>query len=129
MAVFIAGTDALDPVPDADLVETVQAYIALQASGLALVTVLPVVEKAVDVTLSVTPNTSVVKAAVEQEIAAWLYRAGKSDDDESTTLYLHDLSAAIAAARGVITFTLGSPTGHIVVGPSEYPVLGTVTWE
>lgn len=129
VGVFIAGKDATDPVPDADLVATVQAYIDEQASGLALVTVQPVTEKAVDVALSVTPDTAVVRAAVEQEMAAWMYRAGKTDDDEATYLYRHDLSAAIAAARGVITFTLTLPVTHIVVGPSEYPVLGTVTWE
>lgn len=128
VAVFITTKDATNPVPNDTLVQTVQDHINTIASGLALVTVSAVTAKSIPLSLSVTPNTSVVRSAVEQEFKAWLYRAGKSDVSLNTTLYLHDLSAAVTAARGLVTFTLSAPSADINIVPAEYPVPGTITW-
>ena len=128
VAVFITTKDPTAPVPNATLVQAVQANLNIIASGLAIVTVQAVTAKTVNLSLSITPDTSVVRSAVEQEFKAWLYRAGKNDDELNTTLYLHDLSAAISAARGLTTFSMADPAADINIAPAEYPVPGIITW-
>lgn len=120
---FVRDGDA-DPFPSAGEVEDVQAYIDERRPVTADVTVSAPVAEEWDFTLSVTPNTVAVKAAVEAEIEDLFRREGAP----GVTLPLSKVRTAIGIADGIEDYTLTTPSADLTHAAGELPVVGTVTY-
>jgi len=81
-------------------------------------------EKEIDFSIAISPNTTTVQEAVEDELEALLI----ADGGPGQTLRLSRISEAISAAASETHHTLTSPTADVACGYSEVPKLGTITW-
>lgn len=111
-------------IPDSGEVAAVQAYLDERRPVTAAVTVLAPVEAPLDVSISVEPDTSAVRAAVETELADLLERTA----EPGGTVLVSQLQTAIGTAAGVTDFVLLSPTVNVLHDAGELPTLGTITW-
>lgn len=111
-------------IPDAGEVTAVQTYLDERRPVTAAVSVFAPVEAPLALTISVTPDTVAVRAAVEAELADLLERTA----EPGGTVLLSQLQTAIGTAEGVTDYELLSPAVNVTHGPGELPVLGVVTW-
>ena len=74
--------------------------------------------------INVYPNTSVVQAAVEENILDLLRREGGPEQ----TIYLSRIREAISLASGEEYHTLVLPAADVTAGTTQVHVLGTITW-
>ncbi len=77
-----------------------------------------------DLTLSVTPATDEVKAAIEASVRDLLLREATLGG----TLLLTHLREAISTADGEFDHVLTSPAADVVCAPGEILVMGSITW-
>lgn len=119
------ATDDTDPIiPTPTKVSEVQAYIDTVRPITAQVTVFAPEELPIDISLSVTPDTTAVRQAVESEIADLFRRSG----EPGVTIYPSSINEAISLAQGEDHHTLVAPAAPITPAENQIPVLGTVTW-
>ena len=114
-----------DPIPDGTAVAAVQAYIDERRPITADVTVVAPIAAELDLTITLTPDTQEVRAAVEAELEAMLAR----DAEPGGIILLSRIQTAIGIAAGVQNFVLHSPTQDIQYSTGHIPVLGTITWQ
>jgi uncharacterized phage protein gp47/JayE len=81
-------------------------------------------EKEIDFSIAISPNTTAVQEAVEDELEALLI----ADGGPGQTLRLSRISEAISAAASETHHTLTSPTADVACSYSQVPKLGTITW-
>ena len=114
------------PAPNAGEVAAVKAYIDQPnvRPVPAEVFVLAPTLAPVDVTLSVTPDTPEVRAAVAQNLADLFRREGAP----GAGVFLSHIREAISLAAGEVDHVLAAPAADIAAGPGEVPVLGGVTF-
>ncbi len=113
-----------DIIPDAGEVEDVQDYIDARRPVTAAVTVFAPVADPVALTITVVPNTTAVKAAVENELADMFYR----DGEPGGTILLSRIHEAISLAAGESDHTLTVPAANYDAAAGDLPMLGTITW-
>ncbi len=83
----------------------------------------------VDFTISVTPDTVAVRAAVEAELADLLFRDAEPGDGAGRgRIRLSRIFTAIGISEGVEDFTLTIPAADVVPAIGELAIMGTVTW-
>ena len=111
-------------IPDGAKVTEVQDYIDARRPVTANPTVFAPTAQALDITLSVTPDTAAVRAAVEAELEDFLRRAGKPGG----TVLLSQLREAVSLAEGETDHNITDPDGDVTHGTGVIPVLGTITW-
>lgn len=121
---FVRDDDAGSIIPSGGEVMAVQTYIDTVRPVTADVTVAAPTAKTWNFTLSVTPNTTAVKAAVEAELTD-LFR---THGEPGVTLPLSRVRTAIGIASGLTDYTLTSPSADLTHSAGELPVLGTITW-
>lgn len=125
---FVRDGDA-SIFPDAAEVAEVQDKLDSERPVTAEVTAASPVQLDVDMTISITPDTSTVRAAVEAELEDMFERVAEPGDGAGRgTIKLSQILVAIGVASGVEDFTLTSPVADVVPGVGELPVLGTITW-
>ncbi|WP_426056872.1 baseplate J/gp47 family protein [Janthinobacterium sp. PSPC2-1] len=123
LVLFVRDNDVSN-FPDSAAIANVQAHIDALRPITADVTVASPVARLVEPTISVTPNTPAVRAAVQANIKdLFLREAGAGD-----TVLLSHITRDISLAAGVSDHTVITPTSNIVCLPSEMAVLGTITW-
>lgn len=120
---FVRDDDA-SPIPDAGEVEEVQDYIDARRPVTAAVTVVAPVAEPLDVEVSITPDNSATRAAVEAELEDFLQR----EAEPGGTLLLSQILVAIGTAEGVEDFTLTSPAADVTHTTNQLATLGTVTF-
>lgn len=120
---FVRDDDA-SPIPDAGEVATVQTYIDERRPVTADVLVVAPVATPLALTLSVTPDTTAVRAAVEAELADLMLR----EAEPGATLLLTHLREAISLAVGETDHALISPAADVTHGAGQMPTLGAITW-
>lgn len=120
---FVRDGDA-SILPDAGEVETVQAYIDARRPVTAEVYVVAPVALPVDITLTVTPDTADVRAAVTAELADMFAREAVP----GSTMRISHINEAISLAAGEEDHVVTVPAGDIVAGAGEIPTLGVITW-
>lgn len=120
---FVRDDDA-DPIPDAAEVAAVQAHIDSVAPVTAGVTVVAPIDDPVALEIQLTPDTSVVRAAVLAELDDLFRR----DAEPGGTIYLSRLREAISIAAGETHHVLVSPVADQVSATGYIPSLGAVTW-
>lgn len=111
--------------PTAAELDLVAAAIAPLRPVTAQVTVLAAVPLPVDVTLVLDPDTVQTRAAVQAALETHFAR----DARIGARLARSRLSEAISAAAGEYSHQLIAPAADVEPGPTELPVLGTLTFQ
>jgi|LGVF01.2.fsa_nt_gb uncharacterized phage protein gp47/JayE len=125
---FVRDLDA-SMIPDAAEIATVQAYIDAVRPVTAAVTVFAPTPVSLDLSITLTPNTSVAQAAVQAEIEDLLVREAEPEDGSgSGTILLSHIREAISIATGETDNTLTSPAANVTHSAGEIAVIGTITW-
>jgi len=81
-------------------------------------------ELAVSMSIAISPNTSAVQVAVEQQLEDLFYREGGPGE----TIYLSEISEAISLATGEEKHTLVSPVADVAAAVNQVHILGTLTF-
>lgn len=116
------GQSPIAPTPEQ--VGEVQSWIDARRPVTADVTVFGPTLVPLDLTLSVSPDTAAVRAAVEAELADLLVREAAP----GATILLSHLREAISVAAGEQNHTLTSPAADVTHLAGEMATLGTLTW-
>lgn len=111
-------------IPDGPEVAAVQSYIDARRPVTAQLTVAAPVALALDMSITLTPNTAAVRAAVQAELADVIRREGQPGG----TLLLSHLREAISVAAGETNHVLTTPAADVTHTTNQIPVLGTITW-
>lgn len=115
--------------PDAGEVTEVQTALDAQRPITADVTAAAPTQLDVDVTLSITPDTSAIRAAVEASLEDLIDRDAEPGDGAGRgTIYLSRLQGAVSIAEGVTDFSITVPAADVVPALGALPVIGTVTF-
>lgn len=135
---FMRDNDAI-PIPDANAVATVQAYIDARRPVTAKVYVVAPVAVALNFTMSVSPNTQVVKDAVTAMLATLILREAIPggfywDFSQSALvaggmLLITHINEAISGASGETDHALSVPSGNVTLSTGQISTLGTITWQ
>lgn len=119
----------VDIFPGAGVVSDVQDALDAERPVTAEVTAEAPTQLDVDFTITVTPDTTAVRAAVEAELEDLLVREAEPGDGAGRgTILLSKMLGAISVAAGVEDFSLTSPAADVVPATGELAVLGTITW-
>lgn len=111
-------------IPDAGTVDDVQDYIDARAPVTADVTVFAPTPVELGFEIQLSPDTTVVRAAVEAEITDLLRR----EAEPGGTLYLSHIMEAISTAAGETNHVLVLPSADVVSGDEKLSIMGTITW-
>lgn len=119
--------DGQTPItPTETQVEAVAEHLDEERPVTAQVTVEAPTLVTVPVTIeSLTPDTSAVRAAVEEELSELFAR----EAEPGGLIYLSHIRAAISAAMGEEDHTLISPTVNVTAKTGELLTLGEITWQ
>jgi uncharacterized phage protein gp47/JayE len=130
VTVRFARDDDDDPIPSAGEVTVVQAALDAERPVTAEVTAAAPTSLALDLTLSITPDTPETRAAVLEEVADLLERDAAPGDGETDLgkIKLSQLRVAIGSATGVTDYNLTVPAADLTPGLGQLVFLGTVTW-
>ncbi len=115
-----------DPFPGTSEVASVQAHIDAKRPVTAMPTVFAPIAYPVDFTLSVTPDTSAVRAAVEAELIDLFARAAVEDGNGSGRVPITHIREAISSATGETDHLLISPSADITPAAGELATLGSL---
>ncbi|BBT38941.1 baseplate J/gp47 family protein [Pseudomonas putida] len=124
VAVFFVRDNDPDPIPSAEACADVQAYIEQQRPVTAELYVLPPVEKPVQYELKVSPDSSAVRRAVENELVELHQR----ESDLGAGLLLTHIGEAISSAAGERDHEVISPAASVEAAPNELLTYGGVLW-
>lgn len=125
VGVMVATDDPTHPAPPQQVVEATRQHIIPLApvAGAGLFT-FSATEKVIPMTIALARDNAETRAAVIAELNSLFLRDGVPDG----TLHLSRISEAISIASGEYAHRLDSPTENIVLGNTELPVLGVITW-
>ena len=123
---FLVDDDPTTPIPDAAKVQEVQDHIddPTRRPVTAVVTVFAPVEVTLDPSITLTPDTTAVRAAVTASLEDML----KADAAPGGTILLSRIREAISTAEGETDHTLNSPVADVTTLAGEIVTLGTITW-
>lgn len=117
-----------DIFPDAGKVAEVQDYIDARRPVTIEATVFAPIEDAVDMAITLSPNTAEVRAAVEAELADLF----KREAEPGGTILLSHIREAVSIAAGetdhTITSIRGTTPANVVSAAGELAVVGTVSF-
>ncbi|AWM90594.1 baseplate J protein [Pseudomonas sp. 31-12] len=125
VGLFIMRDDDPQPLPTPAQLAEVQAYIEPLRPVTAELHVLPPVQKPVTYQLSLTPDTSAVRAAVEAQLRDLHNReAGLGD-----TLLISHIREAISSATGESDHVLASPSTNVQAAVNQLLIFGGCVWQ
>jgi len=125
VGVAVVADDAADgPIPGAELVAAVQAYLDTVRPVTAEVTAFAPTPLAVNITLRVTPDTEAVREAVRAELRDLFAR----ESEPGATLLISHVDEAVSLAPGEQDHAVLSPAADVVPASHEMPVLGSITF-
>ena len=125
VSIYIATDDvSTGPIPTAGKVTEVQNYIDTVRPVTADPTVYAPVENGLDANITLSPDTTEVRAAVEASLADYLRR----NAEPGGTLLLSQIREAISIAAGETDHTLNSPSANVTIGDDELMTVGTTVW-
>lgn len=120
---FVRDND-VSLIPDAAEVLSVQQYIDARRPVTANVNVVAPVAVALNFSISVTPNTLAVKAAVESELIDLIRR----ESEPGGTILLSHIREAISIAAGESNYTMTTPSADVTRSVGQMTTMGTITW-
>ena len=124
VAVFFVRDGDIDIIPNAEAIDTVAAYIEQERPVTAEVYVLPPVEKPVQYQLSITPDSSAVRRAVE----AALVDLHNRESELGGGLLATHIAEAISGAVGERDHVVNAPIGNVTAAGNELLTYGGVLW-
>ncbi len=124
VTVYFVRDNDVSIIPDSGEVAAVQAYINERRPVTAVVTALAPTAVPINFTIAVTPNTTVVKAAVQAELADLILR----EAEPGATILLSHIRAAISQATGETDYALTVPSANVTNSASQIATMGTITW-
>ncbi|MFG0272673.1 baseplate J/gp47 family protein [Pseudomonas sp. zjy_14] len=124
VAVFFVRDGDIDIIPNAEALATVAAYIERERPVTAEVYVLPPVERPVQYRLSVTPDSSAVRRAVE----AALVDLHNRESELGGGLLATHIAEAISGAVGERDHKVLAPVGDVAATTNELLTYGGVLW-
>lgn len=113
-----------DPVPLAGDVLAVQNALDQLRPVTAALTVFAPATMPVNFTITVSPSSPAVEAAIIAELEDFFRR----EAEPGGRLYLSRINEAISQAEGEFNHIVASPAGDILASPGVLPVLGDVTF-
>lgn len=115
----------VNPAPGDELVKAVRDHILPLApvAGGGLF-VFAATEKSIPVTIALAKDTPEIRTAIIAELNALMLRDGAP----SGKIYVSRISEAISLATGEVAHQLRVPAADVVLGKTELPVLGNITW-
>lgn len=125
VGLFVISNDALAPIPNAEKVAEVQAYIESKRPVTATVYTFAPAPFLVNMTIKIAPNTLAVREAIAGELRALFQR----EAEVGGTLIRSHISEAISTSAGEFDHRLIVPAGDLVIPANGFPVLGTLTFE
>lgn len=121
---FVRDDDA-SIIPDSSEVAAVQAYINTKRPVSAVVTVAAPTAAPLNFTFSsMSPNTSAIRAAVQDSLADLIRR----ESQPAGTLLISHIRDAISSVSGVNDYVLTSPSANVVAAANAITTVGTFTW-
>jgi uncharacterized phage protein gp47/JayE len=120
-------------IPTTTHVDDLKARLETLAPANAQIHVKAPVPVTINITASVSPNTSAVQAAATTEIQAMFRRRAEPGSTAKPFTFSRSwISEAIAMATGELRHTVTAPAADVVLtetgGVPQFPVLGTITW-
>ncbi|MCP3916136.1 MAG: baseplate J/gp47 family protein [bacterium] len=117
--------DDEDPIfPDQTERGAVAAYIDERRPVAARVVVFSPTAEVVDFTLSVTPSTAEIQAAVAAALEDLLTRRS----EPGGTILLSEIRTAIGTVPGVADYIVTAPAADVQAPDDALPVMGVITW-
>jgi uncharacterized phage protein gp47/JayE len=124
VGLFIMRDDDPQPIPNAEQLEEVRAYIEPLRPVTAEVHVLAPTQVPVTYRLRITPDTSAVRAAIEAQLRDLHNReAGLGE-----TLLLTHIAEAISSATGETDHKLTAPSADVVAASNQLLTFGGCVW-
>lgn len=125
VGVMVATSNPVNPAPGDELVKAVRDHILPLApvAGGGLF-VFAATEKSIPVTIALAKDTPEIRTAIIAELNALMLRDGAP----SGKIYVSRISEAISLATGEVAHQLRVPAADVVLGKTELPVLGNITW-
>lgn len=114
----------VSPIPDSTAVANVQTYINALRPVTANVTVVAPIAVPLNFTIALTPNNSVVQAAVQASLADLIRR----ESSPGGTLLLSHINEAIAQSTGETDHTMSVPSGNVTNSAGYITTMGVITW-
>lgn len=124
VGLFVVRDGDVDPIPGAEFLALVKAYIEATRPVTADLYVLAPVPKPIAFQINPDPDTTQIRAAIENSLRDLLKREG---DLGVTVLHTH-LAEAISGSPGENDHQLVAPAGNVVLAPNEIPTFGGITW-
>lgn len=121
---FVRDDDTPSIIPDSTEVAAVQAHIDAMRPVTAAVTVVAPVAVPLNFSIAATPNTAVVKAAIEAELTDLIRR----ESVPGGTILLSHIREAISIAAGETNYTMSTPSADVTNTPGNMTTMGTITW-
>ena len=113
-----------DIIPTVDDVATVAAYIQARRPVTATVHVFAPIADVHDYSVSITPDTTAVRTAVEAELRDLYAR----DAEPGGTILRTRMDEALSVAKGELDHELFTPAGDMTAAAGHLPILGTISW-
>lgn len=114
----------VNPIPDAGAVAAVLAYINALRPVTAALTVVAPVAVPLNFSITLTPSTTTVRAAVQSALADLISR----DAVPGGTILLSHINEAISLATGETDHVLSAPSASVMNTTGNITTLGTITW-
>lgn len=125
IVIRIMADDAADgPMPSQQLLQEVYDYIDVRRNVTAHVYVIAPAADPFKPRMSVTPNNSSTRLAVEQALQDLVFRTG----EPGGVLTISSIRTTIGTAAGVTDYELEWPTSNVVYERGHLPVWGGVEW-
>ncbi len=122
---FVRDLDEVGgPIPDSGEVAQVQAKLDAESPVHAEVTAIAPVDAPIALTISVTPDTSDMRDAVEAELKDLLVRVS----EPGATVLLSSLRTAIGSTLGLEDYDLTVPAANVTHTANQLPSIGAITW-
>jgi uncharacterized phage protein gp47/JayE len=125
VSLYIMRDDDAQPVPNPEQLAEVQAYIEPLRPVTAELRVLPPVQVPVTYRLSLKPDTTAVRAAVEAQLRDLHNREGGLGD----TLLVSHIREAISSATGESDHDLKSPVADVEAQSNQLLTFGGCVWQ
>lgn len=122
---FVRDNDGGSIIPSAGEVTEVQDYIDERRPVTADVTVAAPTDSPTAFTISITPDTTANREAVEAELEDLFLRVATP---EGGTITLGQIDVAVGTAGTVTDFTITVPAAPITSTVGNLPSVGTITW-
>jgi len=127
---FMMDDTYADGIPLAANATALFDYIEpLRPAGMSGLFVVPPIATPLNPIIKLSPNTTLVQAAVQAELEDLIRRVQPEDGTGKGTLKISHIREAVSLAAGEKDHEIVSPAANVTLGDGEITTLGTPTWQ